>query len=221
MAEPTEDNYPTQSSLLRRVKDPLDEKSWQEFYDLYAKLITGFAVKAGLTEDETQEVLQETMIAAAKHLPEFRYNPKVCSFKTWLLNLTAWRVQNQFRRRKSPIAPSARGFRGESDDATQRTATIERVPDPVGNRLDEIWDNEWKATLLDAAFGRVKAQVDSKHWQIFDLLVLQHWSVKDVAKVLGVSVGYIYVIRHRIALALRKETRRLEKEIEGPRQHSR
>ena len=50
--------------------------------------------------------------------------------------------------------------------------------------------------------------------QIFDLLVLQHWSVKDLAKVLGVGAGNIYVVRHRISSALAKETKRLEKELE-------
>lgn len=214
MREPKEKSIPTNSSLLRRVKDPQDYQSWREFYDIYARLIIGFAIKAGLTQDEAQEVLQETMIAAARHLPEFRYDPKVCSFKTWLLNLTSWRVKNQFRRRKSPITPCARGFRGASDDATQRTATVERVPDPAGDRLQGIWDNEWRTTLLDAALDRVKARVDSKQWQIFDLVVLQQWSVKDVVKVLGVGASYIYVIRHRISSALAKETRRLEKELE-------
>ena len=214
MAEQKEDSFPTRSSLLRRVKNTRDERSWQEFYDIYAKLIVGFAMKAGLTRDEAQEVVQETMIAAAKHLPQFRYDPKVCSFKTWLLNLSAWRVKNQLRRRKSPIAPNTRQFDGEGDDGTQRAATVERVPDPAGAKLESIWDNEWRTTLLNEALARVKAQVDSKPWQIFDLLVLQHWSVKDVAKVLGVGAGYIYVVRHRISSALAKETRRLEKELE-------
>ena len=214
MAEPKDETYPTRSSLLRRVKDTRDERSWQEFYDVYAKLITGFALKAGLSEDEAQEVVQETMITAAKHLPEFRYDPKVCSFKTWLLNLSAWRVKNQFRKRQSPVAPNAHELRREADDATQRTDTVERVPDPAGDRLGEIWDNQWRTTLVDAAMARVKARMDSKQWQIFDLSVLQHWAVKDVVKVLGVGAGYIYVIRHRISSALARETKRLEKELE-------
>jgi RNA polymerase sigma-70 factor (ECF subfamily) len=185
MSEPKDDSFPTRSSLLRRLKDTRDQESWQEFYHIYARLITGFALKAGLTPDEAEEVLQETMIAAAKHLPEFRYDPKVCAFKTWLLNLSAWRVKNQLRRRKSPIAPKTRGIDTEANDTTERTATVERVPDPAGDQLGAIWDNEWRTTLLDAALAQVKARVDSKQWQIFDLSVLQHWSVKDVAKVLG------------------------------------
>jgi RNA polymerase sigma-70 factor (ECF subfamily) len=101
--KPHDDSHPTRPSLLRRLKDTGDEQSWQEFNDLYGKLIFGFALKAGLTETEAQEVVQETLIAAAKNLPEFRYDPKVCAFKTWLLNLSHWRVKDQLRKRARTV----------------------------------------------------------------------------------------------------------------------
>ncbi len=45
-----------------------------------------FAIQAGLTDTEADEAVQETAIAVARHLPECRYDPKVCRFKAWLLN---------------------------------------------------------------------------------------------------------------------------------------
>ena len=47
-----------------------------------------FAIQAGLMDTEADEVVQETAITVARHLPEFHYDPKVCRFKTWLLNLS-------------------------------------------------------------------------------------------------------------------------------------
>src|SRR5207244_2519713 len=105
-----EDSYPTRASLLRRLKGPDDQKSWQEFNDLYGTLIFRFAIKAGLSETEAEDVVQETFIAAAKSLPEFQYDPKICSFKTWLLNLTHWRVKNQIRNRHSTAAKISAPF---------------------------------------------------------------------------------------------------------------
>src|SRR6516165_4311549 len=136
MAEAKDDSYPTRSSLIRRVKDPQDHQSWQEFYDVYNKLIFRFAIKAGLNDDEAGEVVQETLIAAAKHLPEFRYDPKVCSFKTWLLNLSNWRVKDQLRKRQAPSAPQP-AHKGPNDatEGGTRTATLERVADPAGSEL--------------------------------------------------------------------------------------
>jgi RNA polymerase sigma-70 factor (ECF subfamily) len=211
MAEPN-DSYPTRPSLLNRLKDLQDDRSWQEFNRIYAKLIYGFAIKAGCSEDEAAEVVQETLISAAKHLPEFRYDPKVCSFKTWLLNLSNWRVQDQMRKRQAPSAPKP-GLHPARDsaDTDTRTATIERVPDAAGDQLEALWEQEWKTTLFEAALARVKPQVDLKQWQIFDLYALKEWSVKDVAHALGVSVGRVYLVKHRTSALLKKELKRLER----------
>jgi len=209
MVNPKDDSYPTRPSLLVRLKNTGDQQSWQEFNDLYAKLIFGFAIKAGLTEAEAQEVVQETLIAAAKNLPEFRYDPKVCSFKTWLLNLSRWRVTDQLRKRLPGLHKPA-----SPDDATSRTATIERVPDTDGAQLEAVWEKEWQTTLLEAALEKVKAQVDLKQWQIFDLYVLKEWSAPEVAKALGVSVARVYLAKHRVGALVRKELKRLQRKME-------
>ena len=210
IVDPKDDSYPTRPSLLNRLKDTQDHQSWQEFSDVYSRLIFGFALKAGLNETEAQEVVQETLIAAAKNLPEFRYDPKVCSFKTWLLNLSRWRVQDQLRKRKA-AAPASFPKPNEAD----RTATIERVPDPHSAQLDTVWEQEWQTTLLDAALQRIKMLVDSKQWQMFDLYALKEWPVKDVAKALGVSVGRVYLTKHRISALLKKEMKRMEPRLRG------
>jgi RNA polymerase sigma factor (sigma-70 family) len=215
MAQPDNDSIPTRPSLIGRLKDVTDQSSWREFNDLYSKVIFGFAIKAGLTRDEAQEVVQETLIAAAKHLPQFRYDPERCSFKTWLLNMSFWRVQNQLRKRNAPSAPRYRASgRRDANEAATRTATVERLADPAGPQLEALWDKEWQTTLLDAASKSVKAQVDSKHWQIFDLYVLKEWSVSEVAKALNVSAGRVYLVKHRVSALLKKEVERLKRQAQ-------
>ncbi len=200
MADPRDDSYATRPSLLERLKNREDQQSWEEFNRLYRKLILGFAIKAGLTESEAEEVAQETLIAAAKNLAEFRYDPKVCSFKTWVLNLSKWRVTDQFRKRL-PVAPRS----PSSDEATARTATIDRFADPGRLPLEEIWDQDWRTTLVEAACARIKPQVDPKEWQMFDLYALKGWSARETAKAAGVSIGRVYLAKHRIGRLLKKE----------------
>lgn len=211
MADKTDDSYPTRSSLLRRVKDTGDERSWNEFNQFYGKLIFRFAIKAGLTEDEAQEVVQETMIGMAKYLPNFRYDPKVCAFKTWLLNLSRWRVQKQLRQRRAPSAPGPEKVRRSIGEEATSTSAIERIPEPAGSDFEALWDREWRATLMDAATARVKPLCSAKQWQIFDLHVLQEWSIREVTATLGVSAGRVYLAKHRISALLRKELKRLER----------
>jgi len=198
------DSLATHASLLERLKQLEDQGSWQEFYTTYRKLIFSFAVKHGLTGTEAEEVVQETVITVARNLPEFRYDPERCSFKTWLFTLTLWRIQDQLRKRH-PEETSMHRKPGDTD----RTNTVERLAGPEEERLTALWEEEWKRDLFERALERVKAQLPEKPFQIFDLYALQGWPALEVARSLGVSLGRVYVTKHRIAALLKKETKRL------------
>jgi RNA polymerase sigma factor (sigma-70 family) len=162
-----------------------------------------------LTDTEADEVVQETAIAMSRHLSEYRYDPQVCRFKTWLLNQTSWRIKDQFKKRKKETAQN-----NSSDHGDDETATINRVPDPVAANFDTVFESQWRKNLFDAAVERVKIKFSLKQFQIFDLVVLKEWPAADVARSLGVSLANVYVTRHRISSAIKKETKRLEKEFE-------
>ncbi len=200
---------PTRDSLLSRLKDWRDDESWREFFNTYWRLVYGVALKSGLTEQEAHEVVQETVITVARRIPEFKYDPRVCSFKTWLLNLTRWRIIDQIRRR--PPHGVATHFR----DDPARTSTIERLADPAGVALDTVWDQEWQHHLLAAAIQRIKGKVNPEHYQIFHLCAFKDWPVKKVARELGVSAGQVYLVKHRIGALLKREVKSLEKKMNG------
>jgi RNA polymerase sigma-70 factor (ECF subfamily) len=142
MFQDAEDLLPTRLSLLGRLKNWEDEESWREFFNTYWKLIYGVAIRAGLNDAEAQDVVQETIITVAKQMPNFNYDPGIGSFKGWLLNITRWRINDQLRKRKRDAAPR----KPTHDATTLDTELIESVPDPVGNELDRVWDQEWEKT---------------------------------------------------------------------------
>src|SRR5262245_41101612 len=199
---------PTRDSLLSRLKDRQDADSWRDFFNTYWKLVYGVALKAGLTGEEAQEVVQETVITVARRIPEFKYDPAVCSFKTWLLNLTRWRIIDQIRKRPPHHVPSRHGRRDSN-----RTATVERIADPSGPDLDAIWDEEWRQQLLDAAVQRVKNKVNPEQYPIIQLCVFKHWPAKKAASELGVSVARVYLSKHRVGVLLKKEVKTLERTL--------
>jgi RNA polymerase sigma factor (sigma-70 family) len=210
----------TRSSLLQRLKTGDDPQSWQEFYGTYGGLIRFFAEKAGLTADEAEEVVQETAIGVARRLPEFTYDPKVCRFKTWLLNLTRWRIQDQIRKRRSHeqllrgTQPHAGRPPVPSSDDTARTATVERIPDPSVPEFGAEWDTAWERNLFARALEAVRGRTDERQFQIFDLYVTKNWPPEDVALILGISVARVYLTKHRISAAITKEVKRMEKQLE-------
>jgi RNA polymerase sigma-70 factor (ECF subfamily) len=160
-----------------------------------------------LSGTEAEEVVQETVITVARNLPEFRYDPKRCSFKTWLFNLTLWRIRDQIRKRQ-PECASIHRQPGETD----RTGTIERLPGPEEERLETLWEQEWKKDLFDHALEKVRAKVaDEKQFQIFDLYALQEWPARKVARGLGVSLAQVYFCKHHVSRLLKREIQRLQK----------
>jgi RNA polymerase sigma factor (sigma-70 family) len=200
------DSLATHASLLERLRDLEDQDSWQTFYITYRRLIFSFAVKHGLSGTEAEEVVQDTVITVARNLPEFRYDPQRCSFKTWLFNLTLWRIQDQLRKRR-PEDSSIHRKPGETD----RTGTFERLPGLGGERLAALWEEEWKKDLLERALDKVRARVkDEKQFQIFDLYALQQWPARKVARSLGVSLARVYFCKHHISRLLSREIERLQ-----------
>lgn len=191
---------PTRQSLLSRLKNSEDQESWRIFFDTYWKLIYTAARKAGLTDMEAQDVVQETLISVLRSMPGFKYRAVGGSFKAWLLRLTGWRIMDQFRRRQRAIE-----ILDERSDASTGTSEIDRMADPCGIALESNWDEEWEANLVEVATERVKRKVDSKHYQIFDLYVLKKWPVLKVARTLKVNPGKVYLTKHRIGNLVKRE----------------
>lgn len=206
----------TRPSLLQRLKTGDDPQSWRDFYRIYGGLIRFFAEKAGLTANETEEVVQETAIGVTRGLPEFTYDPKVCRFKSWMLNLTRWRIQDQIRRRRklgprSDAAESGARMRQlESGTSLGGVPIIESIADPSVPEFGAEWDKAWEKNLLDQALEALRVRIEERQLQVFDLCVTKDWPLGDVARTLGISVARVYPAKHRVSALLKKEVRRLE-----------
>lgn len=198
---------PTRASLIDRLKNWRDQPSWQDFFDTYWKLIYGVARKSGMTDTEAQEVVQETLISVAKHIPTFKYDPSIGSFKAWLLNMTRWRIVAQFRKR-GPLANQAPNASAASD-----TPEVERMADPAGQSLDAAWEMEWEKNLMEAAITRVRHRIDPQKYQIFDFYVNKDWPPEKVADRFQVTIDQVYLVKNRVIKAVRDEVKRLQKEI--------
>ena len=198
---------PTRQSLLERLRNLDDHASWQEFFDTYWKLIYCAAIKYGLSDSEAEEVVQETIIGVARKMETFRYEPQTCSFKGWLMHVTQRRIIDRLRKRQTQpqsFAPL------RSDTSTGGTAL--EIPDAAAEQAFEgMWTEEWEKNLMDAAMERVKRKVNPEHYQIFYLHSVKNMAAGDIAKLLGVSIAKVYVVRHRVANLIKREVKALER----------
>jgi len=153
-------------------------------------------------------MVQETVISVLKSMRDFQYRSTHGSFKSWLLQLTSWRIGDQMRRRKRQFE------RVKDDNTSSRTDLIEKVVDPASLDWQEAWETDWEKNLMQAAIQRVKKRVDAKAYQIFDLLVFKEWQVLRVARALKVSRAQVYLIKHRISKVLKEEVAQIRRKEE-------
>lgn len=198
----TDSLLPTRRSLISRLRNCEDEESWQTFFRTYWKLIYSVAVRRGCTDAEAEEVVQETVISVARKMPEYRYDPAMCSFKGWLMHVTNWRVIDRIRKRlpggATPIA---------LDSAAAKL--VDEIANPGASDLELLWDEEWQKNLLDAALERVKRRVNPEHYQIFYLLLVKQQPPRKIASLLKISVGRVYVAKHRVGALVQQEIKTL------------
>jgi RNA polymerase sigma-70 factor (ECF subfamily) len=189
----------TRKSLLIRLKNWHDEQSWAEFAKIYERLIFETALRAGLSNEEAKEVVQETLLTVAKKMAGFNYDPRLGSFKNWLMQITRRRIVDQFRKRKPESA------RGASP------VDVEQLSDSSLSRLEALWNEEWNHARLDLARAVVKRKVGTRQYQMFDLYVLRGKSLAEVTRTLRVNPAQVYMAKYRITRMLKKELKELDR----------
>ena len=201
----TDEFLPTRKSLLTRLKNWEDQEGWREFFEMYWRLIYRVALKAGFNDAEAQDVVQDTILAVAKKMRGFKYDPEVGSFKAWLLLNVRSRIAEHLRKRNRGAALATRPASDET------WANVENLPDPAAGNVDAMWDEEWEKNLFATALERVKAQVSAKQFLMFDLYTLKETPMRKVTHSLGVNAAQVYMAKYRVSRLLQSELKRLER----------
>jgi RNA polymerase sigma-70 factor (ECF subfamily) len=204
-----EDSLPTRASLLSRLRDLGDSESWRTFFETYWRLLYNVARKSGLADAEAQDVVQETVIAVARKIPGFHYDPAQGSFKRWLLLITRRRIQDHLRRVYRSL-PAAAETPSKVEGRMENLPATSLPPDAA---IDAAWEEEWRDNVYRAALARVRARVKPKHFQVFDACVLQGLPSAEVTRMLGMNAAQVYLARHRVAQAVKRAAKEIETEL--------
>jgi RNA polymerase sigma-70 factor (ECF subfamily) len=204
------DPLPTRKSLLNRLRDVGDNESWRTFFETYWRLLYNVARKSGLPDHHAQDVVQETVIAVARKMPDFQYDAAKGSFKQWLLLICRRRIHDHFRRAYSVSAGMEQGSDEDLSRISQDYPDPALTPDGV---IDGIWEQEWRENIYHAALARVRQRIKPKHYQVFDYCVLQNRRPSDVARLLSMNAAQFYLAKHRVSVAIKAAVKELEEEL--------
>src|SRR5436190_13509021 len=120
----------TRASLLVRLRDGSDAGAWQEFVQLYAPVIYGFARKRGLQDADAADLMQEVLRSVSNAAHRLEYDPSRGTFRGWLFTVTRNKVFNFLENR-------SRRVQGSGDSRVQQR--LEQQADSDG-KLSAEWE---------------------------------------------------------------------------------
>ncbi len=200
-----DDSLQTRASLLVRLRDLDDAESWNQFYRTYERAVRGLAKKRGLTEAEAEEVAQEVFKRIAETIHSFEPASRAGSFRRWLYQLARWRADDKLRERGRLVVEPL------SDPTTGIENSIQRIAAP--DDVEEALETDARRQLIRVALDRLKQRVNPRDLQIFQLLIVDEWTVAKVAKFFRLTPASIYVVRHRVGRQLRVELASIQKRL--------
>lgn len=194
-------NYDTtDTDLLKSLRSSGDDVAWGRFVAQYRPAILRHCRSMGLTSDQADEVLQESLIKCSIYLPTFEYRSAVGRFRAWI-NLTVnQRIAELFRK----------SIRAERVRTAYRELLLAMEGSSAGEPAEPAtFDYE----LLAMAFRRTQAEVDPKRWQIFEAHVVHGLGSGEVARRMGVTAISVRVTCYRIRKAVVRNWGQIQ---EGP-----
>jgi len=149
-----------------------------------------FGMRMCRAEEDAKDVLQETLMAAARTLPEFR---GLSSLSTWLYSIArSFCIKH---RRRSKFAPES----VESLDVGKPAKVVEQVPDP-SRGPDEVLHGKRVEIALEEAIG----ELEPMYREVLVLRDVEGLPAAEVAEILDLSVEAVKSRLHRARVAVRE-----------------
>jgi RNA polymerase sigma factor (sigma-70 family) len=187
----------TRQSLIVKLRDPADSGAWSEFVALYEPLIYRLARRKGLQDADAKDVCQEVFRAVAGSVD--RWCPDRGSFRGWLSTIARNLMINFLTR-------GGRYTRASGATSVQELLEAQPARDPSATAL---FDHEYKRQIFQSAAGEVKSEFTPATWQAFWQTAVEDRAPAEVAALLGLSVGSVYVARSRVLARIRRRVERM------------
>lgn len=197
-------NYHTRQTLLYKLIDSNDEKSWDEFVQLYEGYIYVVLRSLGVNINTAEDLLQDVLLKVWKSLPNYEYREGQCTFRTWLCLVIKSVAYNYFRKKSTK----------NNDKNLAYDETLHKLDSITEPEIDKIAELEWKSYISNMAWKNVQSEFAPRTVEIFEAS-LNEASNKTLAEQFDTSESSIRVYKSRVKKVLLKEMARLNEELGG------
>ncbi|MHB8897514.1 MAG: RNA polymerase sigma factor [Thermoguttaceae bacterium] len=187
----------TRHSLLLRLDGGSDKQAWSDFVDLYSPVVYGFARRQGLQDADAADLVQEVLGSVARSVTN--YDRQKGRFRSWLMAVVRHRLSEFWAQRGRQVSGS--GDTSVLDHLRQVSG---------GNGEEEFWEAEYQRSVLRLAVVRVRDEFEESTWRAFWSTHFEGQTTRQIAQLLGISEGAVYIARSRVTARLRKHIEALE-----------
>ncbi|MFT5126964.1 MAG: RNA polymerase sigma factor (sigma-70 family) [Rhodothermales bacterium] len=198
-----ESAWQTRESLLQRVRDPQDEKSWEDFVQYYRPFIYNLVRRMNIQHHDAEEIVQTVLVKSWNKMPSFEYDRGRGRFRGWLCQVTGNTVRDFIRKRRTSM------HRHQTDDYDDEHYLQEiKLPE-----IEKLAEREWKRFISGLAWEAVSKRFKPHVLQAF-LWQVEGRPMAEICPELGIAESSVYVYKSRVQKELRAEIIRLNRKLD-------
>jgi len=180
----------TSVSLLRDIASGTENARWAEFVRIYEEPMRAF-LAARFPSVEADDVLQETMIALMRVMPDYHYTPDGNGhFRNYLVGILKHKAEDAIRR--------------QARESDRRERIRKSAADVPRRAADEAEEENWRLAAMNAALEQLLSDesVNVRAREVFRHVALMHEPPAEVAAAFGMSRANVDQIKRRLVLRL-------------------
>jgi len=199
-ASETKNDYDgTRKSLILRLQETLEGVSWNEFYEIYERMIYAICRKQGLSDADAKDVRQTATVKIHARIKTFDSHRG--SFRSWIGVIVRSSIADHFRGKTRPLLTQDPN---ENEDPLAGLSSVDE--------FGQMWDEEWLDHLEEAASIKLRQKYSSRDCQIFDGFVKKGFKASELAELHGLTENNVNQIINRTKKTFHEECERLRSE---------
>lgn len=179
----------TNTQLLEALRRPDPAGVWPLFDRRYRPMLLRYARRMGLGASDAEDVAQNALMGFVRSYRDGLYDRTRGRLHDWLFSITRREIAN-FRR-------AARRVPGPLADAD--------APEPRDEAADlRLWEEEWRRAVLDHCAEIVRAEVEPRTFEAFELFARHGKSAAEVGALLDLTESAVFNAKRRILRRIRE-----------------